>query len=50
MLKYGKVFKSGNSLALYISKEVIDEIGLKNGDYVKSELVDGKIIVTKVEA
>lgn len=49
MIKYGKVFKSGNSLALYISKEVINELELKNGDYVKSEFVDGKLIVTKVE-
>ena len=49
MVKYGKVFKSGNSLALYIAKEVIEELGLKNGDYVKSEFVDGKIVVSKVE-
>ena len=49
MMRFSKLFKNGNSVALCITKEAMETLGLKNGDYVKSEIIDGKLVVSKVE-
>ena len=49
MSRINKLFRSGNTLALSISKEVASELDLGLGDYVKVEVVDGKLVVSKVE-
>ena len=50
MSRFNKLYKTGNTLALSISKEIANEIGFAFGDYVKVEVVDGKMVVSKVEA
>ena len=49
MSRFNKLYKTGNTLALSISKEIAAEIGFGIGDYVKVEVVDGKLVVSKVE-
>ena len=49
MSRINKLFKTGNTLALSISKEIAKELGLEAGDYVKVEVVDGKLVASKVE-
>ena len=49
MLKFSKLFKSGHSLAVCIPQKFIKELGIDNGDYIKLEYVDGKVIISKVE-
>ena len=49
MVKYSKLFKSGNSVAVCFAKEALEQLELKSGDYIKAEVIDGKIIISKVE-
>ena len=40
-----KIFKTGNSLAVSLSREILDALGLSDGSEVLVTLEDGKIIV-----
>ncbi len=42
-----KIFKTGNSLVVALSKSVLDRAGLKVGDSVEMEVRDATIIIGK---
>ena len=42
-----KIFKTGHSLAITLSKKVLEELGLKEGDGVDVGVEDGRVIVKK---
>ncbi|MFA5991360.1 MAG: hypothetical protein WC794_03890 [Candidatus Doudnabacteria bacterium] len=42
-----KIFKTGHSLAVTLSKNVLEEMGLSEGDSVNVQLSHGQAVVTK---
>jgi antitoxin component of MazEF toxin-antitoxin module len=42
-----KVFKTGHSLAVTLSKKILDQLGLKVGDNVSLEIEGSKITIKK---
>lgn len=42
-----KIFKTGHSLVVALSKKVLDKAGLKLGDAIEVELIENKIIIGK---
>jgi antitoxin component of MazEF toxin-antitoxin module len=42
-----KIFKTGNSLVVALSKSLLDKAGLKVGDSVEMEVAAEKIVITK---
>jgi hypothetical protein len=47
---FSKAFKSGNSIAVRIPKDLADKIGLQEGTPIKIELEDGNKIVIEARA
>jgi len=45
----GLVVRVGRKRAIYIPKSVAEELGLKEGDRILLEVVDGKIVLTPVK-
>ena len=43
----GKIFKTGHSLAITLSKSVLESLGLKEGDSVELEQGGERIVVKK---
>lgn len=44
-----RIRKIGNSLAFTIPKKIVDELQIKEGDWVDMKVENGTIIVTPVE-
>ncbi|OGO61323.1 MAG: hypothetical protein A2032_02925 [Chloroflexi bacterium RBG_19FT_COMBO_49_13] len=46
-----RLFKTGNSIVLSLPKEVLDDLGIKNGERVNLELdrAQRRVIITPVE-
>lgn len=42
-----KIFKTGHSLAVTLSKSVLEEMGLSEGDLVDIQLSHGQAVITK---
>ncbi len=43
-----KIFKTGHSLAVTLSKNVLEEMGLSEGDSVDIQPSHGRAVITKV--
>lgn len=42
-----KIFKTGHSLAVTLSKKILEELGLKEGDVVEINLEGKKAVIVK---
>ena len=40
-----KIFKSGNSMVVYLPREILEPLGVSDGSEVSVELEDGKIVI-----
>jgi len=48
-MEIGKIYRQSNSLSCIIPKAVVKALGLKAGDHITWEVVDGKAVIRKLE-
>lgn len=47
-MRISKPIKSGNSKAVYLTQEEMQQIGIKDEAYVKVSVLDNKIVIEKL--